>query len=79
MNSIDCSAVAKPGSYGIWSQILSDLRIHRTAELSEFLNNILLSDLHDDARTSGHLLDHAYELWEHTLIYFEEFFGRWLV
>lgn len=79
VDSVHTSAVAEFGSYGIWSQALSDFRIHWAAELSEFLYDILLSNFHYDARACGHLLDHADKLREDTLIYLEEFFGRWHV
>ena len=79
VDSVHFSAVAKFGSYGIWSQALSDLRIHWAAELSEFVYDILLSNFHNDARACGHLLDHANKLREYTLIYLEEFLGRWHV
>ena len=79
MNSIMRPCVAKLGSQGVWPQVLGNLGVHRANKLPEGLHCVLLSDLHDDAGTQGHGLDHAHELGQHSLVDLEELLGCWLV
>lgn len=79
MNGIYGSRVTEFGSDGVWSKIFCDFWVGGTAELSEGLDGVLLSDFEGDAGAGGHVLHHADELWEHALVHLEEFFGRWSV
>lgn len=79
MHSIHRPRVSELCSQRIGPEVLGDLWVHWANELPEGLHGVLLSDLHDDARTNGHGLYHANELWEDTLVDLEEFLGRWLV
>ena len=79
MDTVLCPRVAEFGSQGVGPKVLGDLRIHWADKLSEGLHSILLSDLHYDARADCHSLYHTDELWQHTLVYFEELLSRWLV
>jgi hypothetical protein len=45
------------------SEVCSDFRIDRSTKFTETLDRILLSDLHDDARASCHLLGNLGKLW----------------
>ena len=66
VDSITASIYAKFSSDSVRTQILGYFWVHGTAQFTERLNCILLSDLHGDARSSSHLLYHWYELWQHT-------------
>ena len=75
VHCVDCSGMSKFGPYSIWPQVFGNLRICRPAKLPEWLDSILLSDFENDARSSGHVLYHAHEFWQHSLVHFEEFFS----
>ena len=75
VHCVDSSGVAEFGPYGIWPQVFGNLWVSWPAKFPEWLNSILLSDLENDAWSGGHVLNHSYEFWQHTLVYFEEFFG----
>ena len=77
--SIFASVLSKLGSEGVWPEVLRDFGVHGSHKLSELLDGILLSDLHNDAWSGGHLLDHTNELWEDTFVDLEELFGSWFV
>lgn len=79
MNSIMRPCVAELGSQCVWPQVLGDLWVHWADKLPESLHGILLSDLHDDAGTKGHGLNHANELGQHSLVDLEELLGSRLV
>ena len=75
VHCVDCSGMSKFGPYGIWPQVFGNLRICRPTKLPECLDGILLSDFQNDARSSGHMLDHAHEFRQHSLVHLEEFFS----
>ena len=79
MNCILYSITAETGSKGIRAEVLSDLGVKGTAHSSEGFNGILLTDLHNDAGTVGHLLAVGHEFWQHASVNFEEFGGGRLV
>ena len=75
VHCVDCSGVSKFGPYGVWPQVFGDLGICGPAELPEWLDSMLLSDFQNDARSSSHVLDHADEFRQHSLVHLEELFG----
>ena len=75
VHCVDCSGMSKFGPYSIWPQVFGNLRICRPTKLPECLDSILLSDFQNDARSSGHVLDHANEFRQHSFVHLEEFFS----
>lgn len=76
VDGVAASIYTETGANRIWSQILSYFRVHRTSQLTERSNCILLSDLHNNAGSCRHLLAHWCELGQHALVDLEELFGR---
>ena len=54
------------------SEILGDFWVHRSNQITEGFDSILLAYLHHDDRSSGHLLSHLRELRQHTLVNLQE-------
>lgn len=79
MDSVDGPRLTELCSYSIWSEIIGNLWIKWTTELSEGLHGILLSDLQNDAWARSHVLNHSHEFREDTLVHFEELLCCWLV
>lgn len=79
MNSIELFTLSKLSSESISSQALCNFRVHWPYKVSELLNRILLPDLHHDAWSASHLLDHAHELRENSSIHLEELLGGRLI
>ena len=64
---------------GVWSEVLSDLRVCGAGQVSEGLDDVLLSDFHHNAWASGHVLGESYVFGNYTSVYFEELLGSWLI
>ena len=79
VNGVNSPWVSKFGSYRVLSQVFGDFRVHWSAEFSEALDCVLLSDFHHDARTWGHVLNHAYKLRKDAFIDLKELLGSWSV
>jgi hypothetical protein len=73
VDSVHHSVAAEAGAQGIWTQVLCDLRVHWSAQCSERINGILLTDFHHDAGTAGHLFSVGDEFWQHASVNFKEF------
>ena len=71
------SAKACPQCVG--SQILGNLGVHGSHQISEALHSVLLSDFQNKDWPSGHLLAHLGELGKNTLIDFQELLSCWSV
>ena len=79
MDCISLSSMTKFSSNSSWPEVFSNLWVHWPTELSERFDGILLSDLHDNAWTTGHTLDHTHKLRDNTFVHFEKFFSCWLI
>jgi len=67
------------GTKCLWAQVLCDFRVHRAAEFSERLHDILLSYFHHNARASCHVLRNCWEFGKHALVDLQKFFRCRLV
>ena len=79
MDCVLLSSLTKFSSNSSWPEVFGNLWVHWATELSERSDSILLSDLHDNAGTACHALDHTHELRDHTFVYFEKFLCCWLI
>ena len=79
VNGIMSSALSKLCSYCIWSQIWGYFRVHWSTQLSEWLNNVFLSDFKNNARSLSHSFYHSCEFRQYTFINLKKFFSCWFI
>ena len=61
MNGVERPVLSKLPTDSVGPEALCNLRVHRTAKLSETVDGILLSYLHHNAWTERHVLYHGGE------------------
>jgi len=75
VDSVLDTVITISGTDCFWSQVPCYFWIHWSTKFTETLNSILLTNFHNDARSSCHLLGNLREFWEDTSVNFEEFFS----
>ena len=77
MDGIAATIDTEASTQRVRAQALCYFGVHGAGKITECLNCVLLTDLHDDARASGQLLAHWRELRQDALIDLEELLSCW--
>jgi len=74
MNGVDCPRSTELCSDCVWSKVIGNFWVKRTAQRSEWVDSIFLSYLENDAWSRCHMINHSNEFRQNSLIHLEEFF-----